>query len=441
MVKYDFQKIWDECLLFNIEQKPEEYKKLLDFLNDNSKKRYALEIGSNYGGTSVGLCNLFENVISVDIKYHPNFDEIKSRHKNYNYIISDSNSDVTIQYLKNLNIKFDFIFIDADHSYEGVKSDFLKYKQFLSSDGYVAFHDIVKSQENINNNIRVSDFWEEIKVQYLQHFEFISENIQTQYSTNNLFHKIMSGQKYETWGGIGLIKNINLTIFSHNFLENNWFNIIKNQLEKMKSFGLYHRADNIFYYVYSNQDDDYYSFLSLIKEYDTDLKINVSRHVENNYEYDTLFALQSHCNINKNGIVFYFHSKGTSKIKESDSLKSWRECLEYFNFEKWDIIFNNLKGNYYDVGGVLYTKLFKNNTHEFRNYYSGNFWWARNEYINILPNLLKNFNLLKNKNDIISFRMFCELWIGLESHRWLNLYSEKIDGHEDHIFDPSKFKN
>ncbi len=36
---------------------------------------------------------------------------------------------------------FNFIFIDADHSYDGVKSDWKNYSPMLSGDGLIAFHD------------------------------------------------------------------------------------------------------------------------------------------------------------------------------------------------------------------------------------------------------------------------------------------------------------
>ena len=49
----------------------------------------------------------------------------------------------------------DFIFIDGDHSYEGVKNDYEKYKQFLASDGHIGFHDIISSDQNRINNINV----------------------------------------------------------------------------------------------------------------------------------------------------------------------------------------------------------------------------------------------------------------------------------------------
>ncbi|HTB13495.1 MAG TPA: class I SAM-dependent methyltransferase, partial [Bryobacteraceae bacterium] len=40
--------------------------------------------------------------------------------------------------------KLDLLFIDADHSYEGAKADFIHYTQFVREGGIVAFHDIVQ---------------------------------------------------------------------------------------------------------------------------------------------------------------------------------------------------------------------------------------------------------------------------------------------------------
>ena len=144
---------------------------------------------------------MFDKVITIDIKHNSNFDLIKSKYSNYEYIIADSTSNDTINYLKSLNIKFDFIFIDGDHSYNGVKSDYLKYKQFLNYDGYLGFHDIASSQENESNNIFVSKFWNEIKNEYVEKYEFVSYIDTETYSTNNLFHSIMKGQRYSSSGG------------------------------------------------------------------------------------------------------------------------------------------------------------------------------------------------------------------------------------------------
>ena len=38
--------------------------------------------------------------------------------------------------------QFDLIFIDGDHRYDGVKSDFEAYRPLLSSRGVILFHDV-----------------------------------------------------------------------------------------------------------------------------------------------------------------------------------------------------------------------------------------------------------------------------------------------------------
>jgi len=441
MSEYNFDKIWETCLSFNIEQKPSEYKRLLDFLNKNSKKRIALEIGSNYGGFAAGLCELFDKVITIDIKHNSNFDLIKSKYSNYEYIIADSTSNDTINYLKSLNIKFDFIFIDGDHSYNGVKSDYLKYKQFLNYDGYLGFHDIVSSQENESNNIFVSKFWNEIKNEYVEKYEFVSYIDTETYSTNNLFHSIMKGQRYSSWGGIGLIKNYTVSLFWHNYLKNDWQSIIQNQLNRIKEHNLYDRADNFFCGVYSESDNDFYSFLDLINKFDKDQKINVVRYSSNKFEYNTLINLQNYCKLNNDGCVLYFHSKGTSKTHQSESLKSWRECLEYFNIDNWKKSVQILQSKGSDVVGTLYVTECVSANKVFKNYYSGNFWWADVRYINTLPNISLIYSNTVNNSDFIDHRMECELWIGKSNHRWINFYSESVtNGWENHIFDSKNYK-
>jgi len=440
MTGYNFPNIWESCLQFNIEQKPEEFKSLLDFLNANSKKRIALEIGSNYGGFAAGLCELFDKVITIDIKHNVNFDLLKNKYSNYEYIISDSTSNDTINYLKSLNIKFDFIFIDGDHSYNGVKSDYLKFKQLLNSDGYLGFHDVVSSPENEGNNILVSKFWSEIKSQYIDSYEFISGKATNDYSTDNLFHSIMKNQRYESWGGIGIVKNYTVSIFSHNYLKNDWVSIIKNQFERVVKSGLYNRCDHYFCGVYSESDEEYYNFLKMVDYYDKDIKVKVVRYTTNKFEYDTLINLQNYCKMNKNGCVLYYHSKGTSKIDQTESMKSWRDCLEYLNIDHWSKSVDSLKLKAYDVVGGLYVEKYVSPQKEYNNYYSGNFWWADCEYINRLPNLSLTYMNTLVSGDMSDHRMACELWIGTGYHRWLNYFSEYVVGWETHIFDSKKYK-
>ena len=67
--------------------------------------------------------------------------------------------------------KIDFLFIDGDHTYEGVKRDFETYSPFVRKGGIVAFHDICASGEGVG----VQRFWEEIR-QIYQTKVFVNEH-------------------------------------------------------------------------------------------------------------------------------------------------------------------------------------------------------------------------------------------------------------------------
>jgi predicted O-methyltransferase YrrM len=56
--------------------------------------------------------------------------------------------------------KIDFLFIDADHSYEGVKRDFESYSQLVRKGGIIAIHDIAPS------GWKIDKFWTEVKSHY-----------------------------------------------------------------------------------------------------------------------------------------------------------------------------------------------------------------------------------------------------------------------------------
>ena len=52
------------------------------------------------------------------------------------------------------------MFIDGDHTYEGVKKDFKMYKTLVRKNGLIAFHDIN------SETMGVFHFWREIKKRY-----------------------------------------------------------------------------------------------------------------------------------------------------------------------------------------------------------------------------------------------------------------------------------
>ncbi len=77
----------------------------------------------------------------------------------------------------------DFLFIDGDHTYEGVKRDFQNYAPFVRKGGLIAFHDIC--QHPPEQECHVDEFWNGIK-KGRPHQEFIENPAQG-------------------WGGIGVL--------------------------------------------------------------------------------------------------------------------------------------------------------------------------------------------------------------------------------------------
>lgn len=87
-------------------------------------------------------------------------------------IHGDSHCPQTLQRVKECWPDFDLIFIDGDHTYEGVKQDFENYSPMLSKGGIIAFQDI--AEHPAESGCNVSRFWNEIKGQY-RHDEIIAD--------------------------------------------------------------------------------------------------------------------------------------------------------------------------------------------------------------------------------------------------------------------------
>jgi Methyltransferase domain len=72
----------------------------------------------------------------------------------YPRFIKDTSENAFYNFFVLQDIKIDFIFIDGDHSYEGVKKDFDLYSSILSENGVIILHD---TDENFANNLIVTE--------------------------------------------------------------------------------------------------------------------------------------------------------------------------------------------------------------------------------------------------------------------------------------------
>ncbi len=152
-------------------QNREELRWLLDHVAE-LQPIIILEIGVENGGTfKYWEQSLPPNGILIGIDTNDNLKwDIKKSNRVIHFILDDSRKLSTIAKVKEIidNEKIDFIFIDGDHNYYTVKSDYENYKQFLRPGGIIGFHDIYMQEKGMPINVNdgwdgsVTRFWNEV---------------------------------------------------------------------------------------------------------------------------------------------------------------------------------------------------------------------------------------------------------------------------------------
>ncbi|EMA44512.1 O-methyltransferase-like protein [Halococcus morrhuae DSM 1307] len=82
------------------------------------------------------------------------------------FLRGDSHSPATARHVEEIldGDAIDFLFIDGDHTYDGVKDDFERYSPFVADGGLIAFHDIVTIDHD--PDCEVDRFWHELREEY-----------------------------------------------------------------------------------------------------------------------------------------------------------------------------------------------------------------------------------------------------------------------------------
>jgi predicted O-methyltransferase YrrM len=162
--------------------------------------RTVVEIGTATGGTLFLWCALARpdaTIVSIDLPGgihgggYPYWKTIvykrfASANQKVRLLRGDSHSAAMLDGLKAslAGQPVDFLFIDGDHTYAGVKQDFEMYSPLVRQGGVIAFHDVCLHPPELD--CHVDEFWNELKKTRPAQ-EFI-ENPQ------------------QGWGGIGVIE-------------------------------------------------------------------------------------------------------------------------------------------------------------------------------------------------------------------------------------------
>ncbi len=154
---------------------------------DELKPSVVLEIGTAHGGTLCVLTRLAApgaTILSVDLpggafgggyKWFrvPIFRCFPRDGRKLHLIRDDSHRPETLAAVRDIlgSRKLDLLFIDGDHSYQGVRDDFTIYLPLVRPGGMVGFHDIAP---HTDATCEVPRFWNEIKGRY-RHREIIRD--------------------------------------------------------------------------------------------------------------------------------------------------------------------------------------------------------------------------------------------------------------------------
>jgi hypothetical protein len=168
---------------------------------ESLKPRFVMEIGTAMGGTFFLLARAAAKdayLVSLDLpggKWGGGYSNWKTwvyrrfllPGQSANFVRNNSHDPASLERVKELlgGKQLDLLFIDGDHSYEGVKADFNLYSSLVRPDGLIIFHDIVKHSGT--SGCHVDQFWAEIHDRFPS-YEIIEDRAQG-------------------WAGIGVLRN------------------------------------------------------------------------------------------------------------------------------------------------------------------------------------------------------------------------------------------
>lgn len=194
----------------------------------------------------------------------------------------------------------------------------------------------------------------------------------------------------------------NLRIYFHIATLNNWTEVVNKIFYLIHNSGLWDAVNDINISILGDRE-------AIVS---SSPKIKIRYHSRNFEEYERPIlrilrqdAVEAQAN-QKPFKALYLHSKGISdKNQDNPCVTDWVDLMLYFNVEKWRISAQALDD--YQICGV--------NWIDDMPHYSGNFWWARSDYLATLP------------AEIGSDYLDPEIWVGKKHPKYRCLFDSVVN--------------
>ena len=164
--------------------------------------------------------------------------------------------------------------------------------------------------------------------------------------------------------------------FYHVCMMNNYMEVVREQVAELLNSGLYDASQEIKVVLAGEKKDE-----DMVRKFLSDYPKFIISEVASikAYEFPTIRLCKLHSDTDQKYFYYYIHTKGVSFPNHKGG-KYWRDYMMWYNVNQWQQCVDKLKEGYETCG----CKLVENHR-AFPKHYSGNFWWAKSEYIQRCP--------------------------------------------------------
>ena len=201
-----------------------------------------------------------------------------------------------------------------------------------------------------------------------------------------------------------------------------WQDLVDQQVQKIKLHGLWDQAERIHFQLHYDPQSFLEDEWATHHRYMADPKVTYTIYHQqvNDTSYPPSFKplgeTYSLIDLQKDAMahdetvaILRYSNKGVTHLKDETwpTALSWNNYIEYFNIENWQACYQALLEGYDTAGCNWHTK------DDPTGHWSGNIWWARSDYLKLIPPLtLPHLVMFQKQLGGFTARHDAEVWIG-----------------------------